>query len=121
LEILALDVAANTFAAKLNVLKTVVQNLVDAARERIRLNNHKKQEESGMWQNAHDNRLIDANFANFVALKGLRERNGKSSERLGDGQDVGGKSDADESSDNGSTKHHGGSRVDKNARMRLPF
>jgi hypothetical protein len=78
----------------------------EGANESVNLRTERSKEESRLVQNAHNDCLLDANFANLVALQVLREGDGKSSEGLADGQDVG-KCKADKSPENGSSKHHG--------------
>ena len=79
----------------------------EGANESVRFRTERSKEESRLVQNAHNDCLLDANFANLVALQVLREGDGKSSEGLADGQDVGSKCKADKSPENGSSKHHG--------------
>jgi hypothetical protein len=59
-----------------------------------------------MRSSAHNNRLLNANFADFVAFEVLGERSRKARKRLADGQYIGSDSNAKERADHGEAKHH---------------
>ena len=70
-----------------------------------RVNNRAKR---WLQSSAHDDRLLYANFADFVVFEVLGEGYSYARERLADGQHVGSDGDATESSNHGDAKHYAG-------------